>query len=169
MSDPVILVVDADPDARRGVERELRDRYHRHYRIECLDSVDAARQLLADLAGRHEVALVLAGQPLHSPNGSELFDDVRRLHPRARIAVLIEWGERGDPATGHAIFEAIARGRVDHYVLRSASPPDEFFHHEISGLLLDWADAQRESPYTIVVVGESWSGRAYELREMLGR
>ena len=36
-------------------------------------------------------------------------------------------------------------------------------------MLLEWAEAQRTSPYTIHVVGESWSGRAYELREVLER
>jgi thioredoxin reductase (NADPH) len=170
MSDPVLLVVDEDSDALRGVERELRDRYRRHYRIECLGSVDEARKLLEDLAvGGEDVALVLAGQLLHGVTGSELFDDVRRLHPYARRALLIAWGEQGDPATGDAIFDGIARGRIDCYVLRPSSPPDEFFHHQISGLLLEWADAQRASPYTIFVVGESWSGRAYELREALER
>ena len=100
---------------------------------------------------------------------SALLDDARRLHPHARRALVIAWGEQGDPATGDAIFDAIARGRIDHYVLRPAAPPDEFFHREVSGLLLEWADSQRASPYTIFLVGESWSGRAYELRETLGR
>ena len=54
-------------------------------------------------------------------------------------------------------------------MLRPSAPPDELFHHAISGLLLDWAEAQRASPHTVHVVGESWSGRAYELREVLGR
>jgi thioredoxin reductase (NADPH) len=170
MSDPVLLVVDEDPDALRGVDRELRDRYGRHYRVECLGSAEEARTLLEDLAvGGQDVALVLAGQCFHGMTGGELLDEARRLHPHARRSLLIAWGEQGDPARGDAIFDAIARGRIDHYVLRPSPPPDEFFHHEISGLLLDWADAQRQSPYTVFVVGESWSGRAYELREALER
>ncbi|HTE59461.1 MAG TPA: NAD(P)/FAD-dependent oxidoreductase, partial [Solirubrobacteraceae bacterium] len=36
-------------------------------------------------------------------------------------------------------------------------------------MLLEWAEAQRAAPYTIHVVGESWSGRAYELRDVLMR
>jgi len=34
-------------------------------------------------------------------------------------------------------------------------------------MLLDWAEANRAVPYTVHIVGESWSGRAYELREAL--
>jgi thioredoxin reductase (NADPH) len=170
MSNAVLLVADEDSDALRSVEHELRDRYGRHYRIECVASADEARTLLGALAEQHEdVALVMAGQALQGVPGADLLDDARRLHPHARRALMIAWGEQGDPAIGQTLFEAIADGRVDHYVIRPASPPDEFFHHAISGLLLEWADAERTSPHTVFVVGESWSGRAYELRETLGR
>ena len=47
--------------------------------------------------------------------------------------------------------------------------PDELFHQAVSGFLLEWAEAQRDAPHTIHVVGESWSGRAYELRDALER
>jgi thioredoxin reductase (NADPH) len=170
MSDPVLLVVDQDSSARHQVEHELRDRYGRHYRVESLGSAEEASALLEDLAvAGEEVALLLARQPRESVTGSALLHDARRLHPHARRALLLAWGEQGDPATGDVIFDAIANGLIDHYVLRPAAPPDEFFHREIAGLLLEWADSQRASPYTIFVVGESWSGRAYELRETLER
>ena len=54
-------------------------------------------------------------------------------------------------------------------MLRPAAPPDELFHQAISGLLLEWAEARRNFPFTVQVVGETWSGRAYQLRETLGR
>ena len=54
-------------------------------------------------------------------------------------------------------------------MIRPSPPPDELFHNAISGMLLEWAESQRTSPHTIHIVGESWSGRAYELREVLGR
>jgi thioredoxin reductase (NADPH) len=73
----------------------------------------------------------------------------------------------GDPATGEAIFDAIAHGRIDHYALRPSASPDELFHQGISSLLLEWAEARRTSPHTTYIVAESWSGRAYELRAAL--
>jgi thioredoxin reductase (NADPH) len=96
-------------------------------------------------------------------------DESRRLHPNARRVLLIGWGDWGDSVIGEAIFDSIASGRIDHYLLRPSSPPDELFHHGISGLLLDWAETERTSPHTVFVIGDSWSGRAYELREALGR
>jgi thioredoxin reductase (NADPH) len=170
MPGPVLIAVDEDSDALRDVERELRDRYSRHYRVICMRSSREARACLEDLAAANEqVALVLAGQWLAGMTGSELLEQARDLHPHAKRGLLIAWGGWGDPATGEAIFDSIAQGRIDHYVLRPSASPDELFHHAISSLLLEWAEARLTSPYTVHVVGESWSGRAYELRYLLER
>src|SRR4051794_24744439 len=170
MPGPVLVAVDEDEGALRDVERELRDRYARHYRVVCMRSSEKARACLEDLAAANEdVALILAGQSLSGTTGAELFDAARRLHPHAKRGLLIAWGTWGDRATGEAIFDSIARGRIDHHVLRPAASPDEMFHQAISSLLLDWAEARLTFPYTVHIVGESWSGRAYELRKVLGR
>lgn len=165
-----MLAVDDDADALRDIEETLRDRYGRDYRVEAFLSPLAARDRLDELAAAHEdVAVVLAGQWLDGMTGSDLLDTARRLHPHAKRALILHWGQWGDPATGEAIFDGIARARIDHYVIRPTPPPDELFHSAISGMLLDWADSQRQSPHTIHVIGQSWEGRAYELRQLLGR
>jgi thioredoxin reductase (NADPH) len=167
---PVILVCEDDVDTLAEVERELRDRYARHYRVVCLRSPDEARATLEEVsAAGGDVALVIAGLPPSGTAGGELLDGARRLHPHARRCLLIPWGEWGRRATGRAVFDAVAHGRSDGFVLRPSGSPDEQFHQAISSLLLDWAEARRAAPHTIQVVGESWTGRAYELREVLGR
>ena len=168
MPDPALVAVEEDPGALRDVERELRDRYARHYRVACVRSPHEAVAHLEDLAAAgEEVALVLAGQSLSERTARELLDAARRLHPHAKRGLLIEWGSLGESATGEAIFDSMSHGRIDHYVLRPAASPDELFHQAISSLLLEWAEARRTSPHTTYVVGESWSGRAYELRAAL--
>ena len=170
MTGPVLLAVEGNAAALRGIEQELRDRYARHYHVSCLQSAQEARAWLADLAAAgQQVALILAGQRLSDVSGSELLDEARHLHPHAKRGLLIDWGTFGDRSTGQTIFDSIAHGRIDHYVVRPSAPPDELFHSAISNMLLEWAEAQRIYPFTIQVVGESWSGRAYELREVLGR
>jgi thioredoxin reductase (NADPH) len=166
----VLLVVDDDVDALRDIEETLRDRYERSYRVEAFTSPFAARDRLDELAAAHEpVAVVLAGQWLDGMTGSDLLDTARRFHPHAKRAMILHWGQWGDPATGDAIFDAIARARIDHYVIRPTAPPDELFHSAITGMLLEWADSQRQSPHAIHIIGQSWEGRAYELRQLLGR
>jgi thioredoxin reductase (NADPH) len=168
MAAPLMLVIDDDPDMLGSIERELQDRYARHYRVVCLRSPTEARSLLkAEATEGAEVALVLAAESIGTSRGSDLLEEVRHLHPHAMRGLLIGWGDWGDKATGRAIFDGIAHGRFDYFVVRPSQSPDELFHQTISGLLLDWAETQRAAPYTIHVVGESWSGRAYELREAL--
>lgn len=99
--------------------------------------------------------------------GGDLLAEVRQLHPHAKRALLVGWGEWGFRETGDAILEAIEHGMIDHYVVRPVAPPDELFHQAISTFLLEWAEERRTAPYAIHVVGESWSGRAAELRTVL--
>ncbi|MFH5821439.1 FAD-dependent oxidoreductase [Georgenia sp. AZ-5] len=170
MSGPLLVAVDDDPDLLRDVERELRNRYVPDYRVRCLRSPSEALSTLEALAAAGEqVALVLAGEVISDAPGTRLLAEVRRTFPHAQRVLLIGWGRLGHPATGEAIFDAIAGGRMDHYLVRPARPPDERFHQAISSLLLAWAEARHSAPHTINVVGETWSGRAYELREVLER
>ena len=170
MSDPVILAVDADPAGLAGVERELLDRYSRHYDVVCTASAAEARDRLTQFReSGNDVAVVLAGKEVDDPSCSELLAEVRRLHPHAKRALLVGWGEWGFRETGDAILEAIEHGKIDHYVVRPVAPPDELFHHSISTFLLEWAEERRTAPYAIQVVGDSWSGRAAALRDVLER
>jgi len=170
MSDPVILAVDADPAGLAGIERELLDRYARHYDVVCTASAAEARDRLTQFRENgNDVAVVLAGKEVDDPSCSELLAEVRRLHPHAKRALLVGWGEWGFRETGDAILEAIEHGKIDHYVVRPVAPPDELFHHSISTFLLEWAEERRTAPYAIQVVGDSWSGRAAALRDVLER
>jgi thioredoxin reductase (NADPH) len=170
MSDPVILAVDADPAGLAGIERELLDRYARHYDVVCTASAAEARDRLTQFReSGNDVAVVLAGKEVDDPSCSELLAEVRRLHPHAKRALLVGWGEWGFRETGDAILEAIEHGKIDHYVVRPVAPPDELFHHSISTFLLEWAEERRTAPYAIQVVGDSWSGRAAALRNVLER
>jgi len=169
MALPILLAVHDDPAALAEVEDALLERYAKHYRVVCLPTAEEARSFLAEAAdGGGNIALVLAAQWLPGgTTGSDLLDEVWSVHPRARRALLIEWGDWGQTPTGRAIFDGIARGCFDHYVVRPAASPDEMFHQTISSMLLDWAEANRVAPYTVHIVGDTWSGRSYEIREAL--
>jgi len=167
MGPPVILAVDPDPETLAGIERELRDRYERHYRVICVGSSAEARERLVELEASGEpLALVLAGGGPDEDPGP-LFAEIRRAHPQTKRAMLIGWGQWGYRDAGATILEGIEHGRIDHYVVRPSAPPDEQFHQAVSTFLLEWAEERRSAPYAIHVVGDSWAGRAYELRSVL--
>ena len=170
MTPALVLAVEADSTILADLQRELRERYSRHYVVGCASSAGEALAVLEERAARGEdVALALAGRDLGDMAGVEFLVRVGTLHPQARRALLVPWGGLGEAATSAEIRDAMARGDIDHYVLRPAAPPDELFHSTVSGFLLDWAEARRSAPHTVHVVGESWSGRAYELRNVLER
>jgi thioredoxin reductase (NADPH) len=170
MTGPVLLAVDSDQAALAEVERELTDRYARTYRVVCTGSPAEAIATMRDVAAAgEEVALVLAAEEVSGTSGTALLRQVHQLHPHAKRGLMIPWGGWADPTTGHAIFDAMAHGWIDYYVLRPAGSADEVFHQAISSFLLEFSNSRGKSPHTVRVVGGSWSGRAYELREVLGR
>jgi thioredoxin reductase (NADPH) len=170
MPRPALLVVDEDPDALAAVESQLTQRYSHDYRVVGAGGAEEATQTLTELArSGDDVALVLSEQWMPGTTGSEFLARARELHPHAKRALLLAWGEWSDQPTAEAVLNAMALGRIDYYVLRPAGSPDEVFHQAISSFLLDWTNARRINPHATWVIGESWSGRAYELRELLQR
>jgi thioredoxin reductase (NADPH) len=167
---PVVLAVDEDRDVLGVVESQLTQRYAHDYRIVCLGDVGEALQKLAELARAGEdLALVLTGIPSPPSAPAGLLDHVRELHPHAKSALLVPLNAWADKPTADAIRAAIAFGGVDYYVVGPADLPDEVFHEAVSSFLLEWATERRTVPHTVHIVGEAWSGRAYELREVFER
>ena len=170
MSGPAIVLVDDDVQGLADLGTAISDRYGRHYDVRRhQSSADATTALERSAADGDEVALVLIALSLIADGHHSLLDDIRRLHPHAKRVTVIEWDDNGDPDVGATILDAVGNGRLDHFVLRPASPADEALHSTITGLLLDWNDTQRVSPHTVHIVGESWHGRAYDLRSTLGK
>ncbi len=165
MASPVLFAFDQDPELLAEVVSQLEQRYGREYRVESAGDPDEAVRVLEELRGdESEVALVLAGLA-----SDELLEEIRRLHPHAKRALLVPPNAWTDKATADAIRASMALALVDHHVLRPARAPDEVFHEAVSDFLLEWARERRRVPQTVHIVGESWSGRAYELRDVFAR
>src|SRR2546423_1612225 len=170
MSVPALLAVDADAVALGLVERELRGRYSDSYQVICTASPDEALAIMAQTAeSREEVALVLAGQRLPGTSGGDLLERAGLLHPHAKRALIVDWGEWGRVDAAKAIYDSMALGWIDYFVFTPTVSPDELFHQAISSFLLEWTEARRIAPQTIRVVGEVWEGRAHEIRSTLQR
>ena len=105
MTQPIILAVDENPADLAHIQRELEDRYGRHYEVVSVGSPDGALAQLEHFAtSGMEVALVLGGQWREGEPGRRLLKAVHDLHPYSKRAVLIAWTDWGDPRTGRAIF-----------------------------------------------------------------
>ncbi len=167
---PALVAVDADPDVLEDVEAQLVRRYGSDYQVECLGDPDEGLRRLTELRDAAvDVALVLAGQSLPGTAGDELLDHVRQLHPHAKRVLLVAANAWADAPTASAIRASMALGRIDYYVPRPAASQDEVFHEAVSDFLLEWARERLLVPQTVHIVGEAWSGRAFELRDVFAR
>lgn len=167
---PVLLVVDEEQRCLARTEQQLRRRYGSDYAVRAERSAAAALTALEALRDAGEpVALVLADQWLRETTGAELLARVKALHPSAKRGLLIEWGAWADRDTSEAIFEAMALGRIDYYVLKPHGSPDELFHRTVAEFLFEWARAESPLQGEIAIVAVPHSRRAHELRNVLGR
>jgi thioredoxin reductase (NADPH) len=166
-SRPVLLAVDENAEALREISRELHKRYGEDYRVMCERSPEAALRYLRNLeeAGE-EVALVLADQRMAVMSGTDFLTRAGEISATAKRALLVGWGDRA--AVG-PILQAMSLGRIDYYVTKPYGDHDERFHRVISEFLYDWAKDRLPKFDEIRVVGEQWSPRSFQLRDLLGR
>lgn len=166
MTDPAaILVVEPDPHALTEIREQLAQRYAPDYRIAAATDREEALRLLTSLRDDAvEVALVLAGVT-SCGDVDDLLERAHRLHPHAKRALVVGSPAWSNPSTVEAVRTSMALGRIDHFVLQPEASPDEVFHEAVSSFLLEWARERRRMPQTVHIVGDAWSGRAFELRE----
>jgi len=169
-SRPVIFAVDDDLSSIGHISAELERRYDRDYRIFFSTSArEAVEQLERMQQAGDRVALVLADQWMPELTGPELLALVPDLHPQAKRALLVGWGDWGDEPTADAIRAAMALGRIDYYALKPWKSPDEYFHRTVSEFLHEWSRADASVPQEVNVVADPWSPRAHEVRNLLTR
>src|SRR5919112_1007624 len=164
---PVVLAVDDQVTDLREISRELHKRYGEDYRVVCERSPEAALGRLRELeeAGE-EVALVLADQWMAQIDGPDFLTRAGEISPTAKRALMVDWGDR---AAVRPLHQAMALGRTDYYVTKPYGDHDERFHRVISEFLYDWSKDRIPKFDEIRVVGEQWSPRSFELRDLLGR
>jgi thioredoxin reductase (NADPH) len=109
---------------------------------------------------------VLADQWMPTMTGVAFLTRAHGLHPTAQRALLIDWGDR---STAEPILQAATFGQIDDWIDKPTQPGDERFHQAISEFLYDWARVHGRKFQAVQVVGDQWSARSHELRDLLSR
>jgi thioredoxin reductase (NADPH) len=166
-SKPVLVAVEDDHDDLGKISRELIKRYGEDYGIVCEASAEAGLESLRELkAAGEDVALVLADAWLAGASGTEFLSRAHHLFPTAKRALLIE---PDDSAVREPLLRSSALGRIDHYVNKPRRSPDEQFHRVIAEFLDEWTRAHRPGFVAVRIVGERWSARSHELKDLWSR
>ena len=162
-----IVIVCREPGAREILYREVSKRYGGDYQIVVCARPGELASWLRDLrAAGVPVALVIAAVGAADPDGIEVLAAVRRIDPAALRVAVVSWG---DWRSMRAVSEAVTLGTIDHWVNRPVQAPAEEFHRSITEFLREW-DSQRGGGFEAVqVIGERWSARSQELRDLFSR
>lgn len=164
MASPAIVTVDDEQDVLRAVERDLRRRYGKDYRVLGTDSGNGAVDLLKELKKRGDsVALMLADQRMPQMSGLEVLGESMQIFPQAKRALLTAYADT------NAAIEAINTAKVHYYLLKPWDPPEEKLYPVLDDLLDDW-QAEYRAPYSgLRVLGTRWSPSSHQLKDFLGR
>lgn len=156
-----IVAVSRNPQTRANLARELSKRYGVDYRVVVCENLRQCEHRLNELnrAGT-PVAMVMAGYGEGDKQGIDFLDRTRSLHPTARRVAVVRWGAW---ETVQPVFDALALGKIDHWVMRPESAPDEEFHRLVSEFLYHWATTHGFGFEAVRVIGDEWSPRTREL------
>ena len=162
-----IVIVCRELGAREILHRELSKRYGADYQILACDRPAELAAWMRDLrtAGL-PVALVIGGVGGQDPGGIEVLSAIRAIDPTALRVAAVRWG---DWPSVRSIFDAVTLGTVDHWVWRPVQAPDEEFHRSITEFLREWSSQRGGGFEPAQVIGERWSARSQELRDLFSR
>ncbi len=164
MAKPAILTVDDDVEVLRAIERDLRSRYSKDYRVLRADSGQAALEILKQLKTRNDpVSLLLVDQRMPNMNGVSFLTAAMQIFPDAKRAMLTAYADTD------AAINAINEAKIQHYLLKPWDPPDQNLYPVLDDLLEDWSAGYRPPFQGLRVLGLRWSPKSYDVREFLAR
>jgi thioredoxin reductase (NADPH) len=112
------------------------------------------------------VALVIAGVSTTEMTGLEWLARVHDLCPQAARCALVSYG---DGPTYPVVRRGLVLGQLDTYLLKPLGDPEERLYPVVSEILGAWVRATRPRVPIIKIVGERWSARCHELRDLMER
>ncbi len=167
MNKPVMLAIDSDPAKLQVIQQELSKRYGTDYEINCQPSAVVALQQLEALRNQdQQVALLFTDQLPPEMTGITFLQRAHELHPYAQRILLREIEER---AVAETVIQALTFGWIDSFVEKPAGAFDERFHSQVAALLEVWSHSNLPRPEQLQMIGERWSARSHELRDMMDR
>jgi thioredoxin reductase (NADPH) len=164
MANPIILVVDDEPMVLNAVERDLRRKYGREYRIAKASSGAQALEFLKQLQGRNDiVALFLSDQRMPLMSGVQFLEQAREAYPEARKVLLTAYADT------EAAIASINQVQLDYYLMKPWDPPEDNLYPVLDDLLEEWRAGARLPYEGIRVAGTLWSPRTHDVKDFLAR
>jgi len=162
-----IVVVSRDSGTREILRQELCKRYGADYQIVVCGRPAELESWMRDLrAAGLPVVLVIGGVSAQDPDGVGALARIRGIDPTALRVAAVGWG---DWDSVRSVFDAVTVGTVDRWVTRPVQAPAEEFHRSITEFLREWSSQRGDGFEAVQVIGERWSARSQELRDLFSR
>src|SRR5262245_25597154 len=162
VSEPVILVVDDDPQVLAAIRRDLRSRYREDYRVLSANSGEVALNAIKELKARGDaLAMLISDQRMPSMLGVDVLAKSREIYPIARRVLLTAYSDID------AAVRAINEAHLDHYLEKPWDPPEERLFPAIDDLLSSWQTEYRPEITGLRLMGYPWSPRSHDVKEFL--
>ncbi|HAA10891.1 MAG TPA: fused response regulator/thioredoxin-disulfide reductase, partial [Cytophagales bacterium] len=162
MKNPVILATDDDPQVLRAIERDLRKKYRKQYRVLSVDSPGEAISVVEQLRQKGEnLAMMVSDQRMPGMLGVEFLEKAKQWYPEAKKVLLTAYSDTD------AAIKAINDVQLDYYLMKPWDPPEEKMYPVLDGLLEDWKMNFRPEFEGIKVVGYQFSPKSHNIKDFL--
>jgi thioredoxin reductase (NADPH) len=158
--EPIIFLVDDDPTTLASMALALERRFGAEYRILADSSPAAALDRVGEACEQGETVALIAATDL---------DWLAHAHERCPKAARCVLVTLGDQSRVRRIREALVLGQADTYLLKAFGDAEERLYPVVSEILGRWRRATRPRLPILWIVGERWSQRSHELRDLSER
>ena len=159
---PYIITVDDDEQVLGAIQRDIRNKYRGDYRIVATQSANEALELIKELKLKNEnVALIISDQRMPEMDGVTFLEKSNEIFFEAKQILLTAYSDI------EAAIKAINTVKLDHYLLKPWSPPEEKLYPVIDDLLEEWHSMFKPDHEGIRIIGYQWSPKSHHLKEFL--
>ncbi len=159
---PFIIITDDDTQVLRAIQRDVRNKYREDYKVLAIESAIEALEAIKELKLKNEtVALFISDQRMPEMEGTVFLDKAKDIFPDAKKVLLTAYSDI------EAAIMAINTLRLDYYLLKPWSPPEEKLYPVITDLLEDWQNGVIPEFEGIKVIGYQWSPLSHRIKDFL--
>lgn len=162
MTLPFIILIDDDIQVLRALQRDVSHHYRNAYRVAAIPSALETLELIKELKLKNEeIALFISDQRMPGMDGVSFLEKAKEIYPDAKQILLTAYSDI------EVAIKAINDIKLDFYLLKPWSPPEEKLYPAIDELLDDWHAGFKPLPDGIKIIGFQWSPKSHKLKEFL--
>jgi thioredoxin reductase (NADPH) len=151
----------------------LERRFGADFRVRRVASARQGLEVLETLARENTgVPMVAADLNLPETGGLRFLEQAHSLHPgssRVLLVAMDQYHTRIPFTELPTLQRATALGRIDSWILKGWTTPEEWLYPQVQETLTAWTLANQPHHVVYRVVGEQWDPRSHEIRDLLSR